>query len=40
MVLDEKVEELVVNGLANGLTTVFVDNPKLMDFLKEKIKEG
>ena len=40
MELDEKVEELVVNGLANGLTTVFVDNPKLMDFLKEKIKEG
>ena len=38
--LDEKVEELVVNGLANGLTTIFVDNPKLMDFLKDKIKEG
>ena len=40
MELDEKVEELVANGLANGLTTIFVDNPKLMDFLKEKIKEG
>jgi len=40
MDLDEKVEELVVNGLANGLTTIFVDNPKLMDFLKDKIKEG
>ena len=40
MDLEEKVEELVVNGLANGLTTIFVDNPKLMDFLKEKIKEG
>jgi len=40
MDLDEKVEELVVSGLANGLTTIFVDNPKLMDFLKEKIKEG
>ena len=38
--LDEKVEELVVNGLSNGLTTVFVDNPKLMDYFKEKIKEG
>ena len=38
--LDEKVEELVVNGLSNGLTTVLVDNPKLMDYLKEKIKEG
>ena len=40
MELDDKVEEQVVNGLANGLTTIFVDNPKLMDFLKEKIKEG
>ena len=40
MDLEEKVEESVVNGLANGLTTIFVDNPKLMDFLKEKIKEG
>ena len=39
-ILEEKVEESVVNGLANGLTTIFVDNPKLMDFLKEKIKEG
>ena len=40
MELDDKVEELVVNGLANGLTTVFVDNPKLLDYFKEKIKEG
>ena len=40
MDLEEKVEELVVNGLANGLTTIFVDNPKLMDYLKLKIKEG
>ena len=40
MELEEKIEESVVNGLANGLTTIFVDNPKLMDFLKEKIKEG
>jgi len=38
--LDEKVEELVVNSLSNGLTTVLVDNPKLMDYFKEKIKEG
>ena len=36
MDLDEKVEELVVNGLANGLTTIFVDNPKLME---ELVKE-
>ena len=34
------MKRLVVNGLANGLTTIFVDNPKLMDFLKDKIKEG
>ena len=40
MELEDKVEELVVNGLANGLTTVLVDNPKLIDYLKEKIKEG
>ena len=40
MELEEKVEELVVNGLANGLTTVLVDNPKFIDYLKEKIKEG
>ena len=40
MELEVKVEESIVNGLANGLTTIFVDNPKLMDFLKEKIKEG
>ena len=40
MDLDEKIEEHVVNGLTNGLTTVLVDNPKLIDYLKEKIKEG
>ena len=38
--LDDKMEEEVVNGLTNGLTTVFVDNPELMDYLKLKIKEG
>ena len=40
MDLEEKVEELVVSGLANGLTTIFVDNPELVDYLKTKIKEG
>ena len=40
MELDDKVEELVVNGLANGLTTIFVDNPQLVDYLRLKIKEG
>ena len=38
--LGEKVEEHLVNGLTNGLTTVFVDNSELMDYLKTKIKEG
>jgi len=38
--LEDKEEEKLVNGLTNGLTTVFVDNPKLMDYFKEKIKEG
>ena len=38
--LDEKMEETVVNGLTNGLITVFVDNPELLDYLKTKIKEG
>ena len=40
MELDDKVEETVVSGLANGLTTVFVDNPELLGYLKTKIKEG
>ena len=40
MDVDEKVEESIVNGLANGLTTIFVDNPNLLDYLKTKIKEG
>ena len=40
MELDEKTEEQIVNGITNGLTTVLVDNPKLIDYLKEKIKEG
>ena len=40
MELDEKTEEHVVNGITNGLTTVLVDNPKLIDYLKEKINEG
>ena len=40
MELDEKTEEHVVNCITNGLTTVLVDNPKLIDYLKEKIKEG
>ena len=33
-------EETIVNGLTNGLTTVLVDNPILIDYLKKNIKEG
>ena len=33
-------EETIVNGLTNGITTVLVDNPKLMDYLRKSIKEG
>jgi hypothetical protein len=34
------MEESIVNSLTNGLTTVFVDNPQLLDYLRLKIKEG
>ena len=40
MDLDERAEESIVNSLTNGLTTVFVDNPQLLDYLRLKIKEG
>ena len=40
MDLDERTEEKVVNGIANGLIPVFVDNPTLLDYLKTKIEEG
>lgn len=33
-------EEKIVNTLTNGLTTVFVDNPWLLQFLINKTKEG
>jgi hypothetical protein len=38
--LGEKEEEHLVSALSNGLTTVLVDNLDLIDYLKEKIKEG
>tara|TARA_Y100000296_G_scaffold43156_1_gene49620 strand:- start:2273 stop:2626 length:354 start_codon:yes stop_codon:yes gene_type:complete len=38
--LGEKEEEHLVSALSNGLTTVLVDNPNLMDYIKNKIKEG
>jgi|TARA_B110001454_G_scaffold57337_1_gene56006 hypothetical protein len=34
--LDDK-EEHTVNTLANGLTTVFVDNPWLVDYIKKYV---
>jgi hypothetical protein len=34
--LDDK-EEHTVNTLANGLTTVFVDNPFLVDYIKKYV---
>ena len=37
---EDKVEETVATTLSNGLTTIFVDNPKLLDYLKSKIQEG
>ena len=33
-------EEHIVNVLANATTTVLVDNPQLIDYLKQEIKEG
>lgn len=30
-------EELVVNTIANGLTQVFLDNPELLDWIKENL---
>ena len=38
--LGEKEEEHLVSALSNGLTTVLVDNPELINYLKTKIKEG
>mgnify|MGYP000701406736 CR=1 FL=1 len=35
-------EEIVVNTMANGLSTVFVDNPWLLDYIKkyQKVRQG
>ena len=38
--IEDKVEESDATTLSNGLTTIFVDNPKLLDYLKSKIQEG
>jgi len=36
--LDDK-EERIVNTITNGLTTVFVDNPWILSFIKHKVEE-
>lgn len=36
--LDDKEEERICNTLANGLTTVFVDNPSLLSYLQKNLK--
>jgi|TARA_E500000318_G_scaffold26972_1_gene26989 hypothetical protein len=36
--LDDKDEERICNTIANGLTTVFVDNPSLLSYLQKQLK--
>ena len=36
--LDDKEEEKICNTIANGLTTVFVDNPSLLSYLQKNLK--
>ena len=36
--LKEHKEEKIVNTFANGLMTVFVDNPWLLDYIKSKVE--
>ena len=36
--LDEKEEEKICNTLANGLTTVCVDNPWLLPYIQKQLK--
>lgn len=36
--LDDKEEEKICNTLANGLTTVFVDNPWLLPHIQKNLK--
>ena len=37
-VIKEHKEEKIVNTFANGLMTVFVDNPWLLDYFKSKVE--
>jgi hypothetical protein len=36
--LDDKEEEKICNTLANGLTTVLVDNPWLLPYIQKNLK--
>ena len=36
--LDDKDEERICNTIANGLTTVVVDNPSLLSYLQKNLK--
>ena len=36
--LDDKEEEKICNTLANGLTTVLVDNPWLLSYIQKNLK--
>lgn len=36
--LDDKDEERICNTIANGLTTVFIDNPSLLSYLQKQLK--
>jgi len=36
--LDDKEEEKICNTIANGLTTVFIDNPSLLSYLQKNLK--
>ena len=36
--LDDKEEERICNTIANGLTTVFVDNHSLLSYLQKQLK--
>jgi hypothetical protein len=36
--LDDKDEERICNTIANGLTTVFIDNPSLLSYIQKQLK--
>ena len=37
--VSDKNEETIVNALANGFMTALVDNPELLNFLNNNIKQ-